>query len=156
MRLLKRVARASVWHKDALPENERRYWGLYKWCFPLVDILFFYFGAVGWHNGVASVQEAASADWQTTWSAGIAICAFFAFVGVAFPRLWPVELVAKLVLISLISMYVALYLQRGADDSSVTAFAGLIVSLVVFPTWRLGDLAIDAVHWLKARRRAKS
>lgn len=154
--MLKRIAKASVWAKGALPEQERKYWGLYRWCFPLVDALFFYFGVVGWHNGVASVQEAASVDWQTTWSAGVALCALFAFVGVVFPKLWPIELAAKLVLISLVSMYVAIHIQRGIDDPTITATAGLIVSLVIFPTWRLGDLAVEAVRWWKKPREVKS
>lgn len=149
--MLKRIAKASVWAKGALPEVERRYWGLYKWCFPIVDLLFVFFGVVGWANGVASVQEAASASWQTSWSAAIAVTALAAFVGVAFPKLWALELVAKLLLISLVSMYVALYLLRGTLDPNVTAMAGLICSLIVFPTWRLGDLAVVAIRSFKAR-----
>lgn len=156
MHLLKRIARASVWAKGALPEEERRYWGLYKWCFPLADALFFYFGVIGWRNGVASVQEAASVDWQTTWSAAVAAAALFAFMGVGFPKLWSVELVSKLALVSLVAMYVALYVARGIDDPNVTATAGLICILVIFPTWRLGDLAVDAVRWSKSQRGGKS
>lgn len=149
--LILRVARASVWHRDGLPEQHRRFRGIFRYVLPLSDILFLYFGIVGWHNGIRSVEEAAGQEWQTWWSLGIAVSAFVALVGVSFPKLWLVEVVGKIPLISLVWLYIFLFLARGADDEKVTATAGLIVILILLPIWRVADLGFAS--WEQQRKR---
>jgi hypothetical protein len=126
---------------------------LYRFVLPATDVLFFYFGFVGAARSVGSVAEAAGDTWQTYWSAGIAITAALAFLGVAFPKLWWVEAFAKTVLIGLVSVYLALYLVRGLDEPTVTATAGLMVILVLTPIWRLGDLGLV---WANRKREVRN
>jgi hypothetical protein len=104
-------------------------------------VFFIWFGIAGWWQGIDSVQEAASPSWQVYWSSFLAIAAAVALVGVAFPRLWWLELCAKVPLISLISVYIIVLLERGITMPQVQATAGLVVVLVLTPIWRVWDLS---------------
>lgn len=139
-RLLSRLVASTVWAPNGVTREAWRFRGIYRFVLPASNVLFFYFGAVGAVRGVGSVQDAAGDTWQTWWSAGIAVSAVFAFIGISFPRLWPVEAIAKTVLIGHVSVYIALFLLRGWNDPGVTATAGLMIILLLLPIWRLGDL----------------
>ena len=154
-RVGRRAARSSVWGPDGLrvvlrgrEDDDGRFAGIFRWVLPLTDVFFFWFGAVGWWNGIATVEATASPTWQSWWSASIAAAALVAFVGLAFPRLWWVEVIGKLPLIGLVSVYVVIFAARGADDPLVAATAGLICILILLPIWRLFDLSGE---WRLAR-----
>lgn len=142
--MLKRIAEASVWAPDGVSAADWRFRGIFRWVLPLANLAFAYFGIVGFLNGVGSVQDAAGSAWQLWWSAGITITSVLCFIGVAFPRLWLLELIAKILMVSLVASYIGLYLSRGAHDPQVTAFAGLITVLIYLPIWRIGDLGVIA------------
>lgn len=142
--MLRRFFGSTVWARAGVPAADWRYRGLYRFVLPFTDLFFCYFGVVGWAKGVASVQAAAGHEWATGWSVGIALAAFGALVGVSFPRLWSVELVAKVVLIGLVSSYVALSISRIVTDFSTSASAGLVMILILLPIWRVGDLGFVA------------
>lgn len=146
---MRRVWNSTVWAPEGVRPEDWRYRGLYRVVLPLTDLLFMYFGVVGFHNGIASVQEAGGQAWQAWWSGGIALASFVALLGVVFPRMWRVEVVGKVALIGLVTYYVALFLARGLDDTNVTATAGLMVILVLLPAWRLVDLGFTA--WRQKR-----
>lgn len=148
-RILRRVFRASVWHRDGVRPEDRRFRGIFRYVLPLTDILFVVFGAVGWHNGIRSVEQVAGDEWQTWWSLALAVSAFVALVGVAFPRLWFVELAGKIPLIALVTLYMWVLVARGLDDPKVLATAGLIMILILLPIWRVVDLAF--VSWARKR-----
>jgi hypothetical protein len=142
---------ASVWSRDGVRAEDRRFRGIFRYVLPLTDILFLFFGVVGWHNGIRSVEQVAGNEWQTWWSLGLAAAAFVALVGVAFPRLWLVELAGKIPLIVLVTVYVWVMLGRGLDDPKVLATAGLVVILILLPVWRVADLGFTS--WAKKRGR---
>ena len=142
--MLRRIARASVWARDGVRAEDWRFRGLFRFVLPATDVFFLWFGFVGWQNGIVSVQQEASPTWQTWWSAGIAVAALIALVGVAFPRLWWVELVGKIPLISLVSVYIFILFARGP---LVAATGGLVCILILLPIWRVGDLGFTA--WLR-------
>lgn len=150
--LLRRIAKATVWAPGGIRPEDYRYRGIYRFVLPATDLLFLYFGIVGWHNGIRSVEQAAGEHWQTWWSLGIAASALVAFIGVTFPRLWVVEVCGKIPLVSLVGMYVALFLSRGVNDTKVTATAGLIMILILLPLWRISDLGFEAWQAKRARR----
>lgn len=143
--MFRRLWNASVWGPNGVAPEDWRYRGVYRWVLPLTDTFFFWFGIVGWFNGVNSVQAAASPEWQTYWSLGIAIAAVIAFFGVVFPRLWWVELIGKLPLIGLVAVYVVIFIAQGLTKTpNMLATAGLITILVLLPIWRAGDLGFVA------------
>lgn len=149
-RVLSKVRSVTVYDESYLIGERAR--GLYRYALPIIDFLFLYFGAVGFVNGVGSVQEATSTTWQAYWSLGIAVSAALCWVGVTFPALWAVELGSKLVLVGLVAGYVGLFLFRGLHDPLVTATAGLIIILIVLPVWRVGDISGNELYeWRKKR-----
>lgn len=156
MHLLKRIARASVWAKDGIKPEHWRFRGIFRVVLPLTNVLFLWFGCVGMTRSVGSVAEAAGGTWQTFWSAGIALSALACLVGVVFPKLWALEALAKAVLIGHVSVYLALYLQRGSDEPTVTATAGLMVILILLPVWRLGDLGLEWSERKAARKKGQA
>lgn len=139
----------TVWHRRGVPPSAWRFRGIFRYVLPLTDLLFLWFGVVGWNNGIRSVLEVTSIQWQTWWSLGIALSAAGAFVGVVLPSLWKLELVSKVFLVGLVSAYVALFLARGLEDPLVAATAGLIVILILLPMWRIADLSVTLRRWRK-------
>lgn len=142
--LLWRFWKLTVWGPGGVRAEDWRFRGIFRFVLPATDLIFMYFGIVGWWNGVGSVEDAAGSTWQAWWSLAIALSALGAFVGVGFPKLWLLELCAKLFLIGLVSAYVLLFLARGLSDPLITATAGLIVILILLPVWRVGDLGFVA------------
>lgn len=141
---LARIAAASVWAPAGVPADAWRFRNLFRVVLPLTDLFFCYFGVVGAITGVGSVQATAGHTWTTWWAAGIALAAFAALVGVAFPRLWSVELVAKIALVALVSSYVVLHAAKIITDFRASASAGLVIILILLATWRVGDLGFVA------------
>lgn len=144
VRLFIRLVNATVWARSGVPAKDWRYRGIFRIVLPLTDLFFFYFGIVGWHNGIASVSDAAGNVWQTYWSAAITVTAFASLVGISFPRLWALELGARIPLVGLVAGYIALSLGRGLTDPNVTGLAGLEVILILLVIWRIGDLGFVA------------
>lgn len=139
-----RFLRVTVWGPGGVRAQDWRFRGIFRFVLPSTDILFIYFGIVGWWNGVGSVEEVAGSQIQASWSLAIAFFGLAALVGVSFPKLWLIELGGKVVLIGLVSGYVLLFLARGLSDPLVSATAGLIVILILLPAWRVGDLGFVA------------
>lgn len=148
--MLKRLWAATVWAPNGVPADAWRFRGIFRFVLPVTDLLFLYFGAVGWWNGVASVREAAGHTNAAWWSAGIVITAAAAFVGISFPKLWALELAAKIGLIGLVFGYVALYAARIVTDFHTSASAGLVMILILLPLWRVGDLGF--VAWTRGHK----
>jgi len=146
-----RLFRATVWAPEGVPLSAWRFRNIFRVVLPVTDLLFVWFGIVGWINGVGSVQDATGDRWQTWWSIGLAAFALLAFVGIVFPKLWGLELAAKLPLIGLVSVYVALFLIRGTTEPLVAATAGVIAILVLLPIWRVADLSLILGNWRRSR-----
>jgi hypothetical protein len=142
--IIRRLLNATVWARAGVPASAWRFRGIFRFVLPVTDLLFLWFGIVGWRNGIASVSLAAGNVWQLYWSAAIALTAFASLVGVSFPRLWAVELGARIPLVGLVAGYIALSLGRGLTDPNVTALAGLEVILILLVIWRVGDLGFVA------------
>lgn len=157
MSILKRIYKASVWSRSGVSATNWRFRNQFRITFPYVDLMFIWFGCVGWMNGIQSVEDAAGNNWQTTWSAAIAVCGVLALVGVAFPRLWAVELLGKIPLVGLVCGYLALQMTLGADNPRLQATAGLFTTLVAFPIWRVGDItAYDLRPWFLAWKQRRA
>lgn len=142
--LIRRIWHETVWSSSGVPADAWRFRGLFRFVFPLTDLLFCYFGVVGYVGGVLSVRAAAGVQFTTWWSALIAVSAAAAFVGVSVPKFWLLELIGKIILIGLVAAYVALYLQRALTDFAASSTTGLVVILILLPIWRVGDLGFVA------------
>jgi hypothetical protein len=150
----------TVWADGRFPQlsPDYRYRNIFRVVLPLTDVLFIWFGAVGFVNGIGSVQMAAGDGYAAVWSLLIALAAVVALIGVSFLRDVP-ELAAKLFLIGLISSYLLIQVQRGFDDPLIAATAGVLVILILLPVWRVLDLGVRVypgfrLWWSASRLRA--
>lgn len=153
--LWKRFIEASVWGSGSLPGVPKRFRPIFRWLLPATDIFFIWFGLAGWINGVGTVQAAASITWQENWSGALAIFAFLALIGVLFPKLWGLELIAKGPLVGLFSVYIVVLGARGIDNPLTAATAGLICVLILLPVWRIWDLSGGELRAYRLARKAK-
>lgn len=143
----------TIWGPDGVPERDRRMSGILRWVLPLIDISYIWFGVAGYINGLATLEAATTQTWQEYWSAGLALAALTALVGLVIPKLWPAEVIGKSFLIGFIVIYLILFLNRSTTDPPLVATAGLYLSFVWLPIWRLGDLGF--VWWKWRVERAK-
>jgi hypothetical protein len=101
-----RLWRASIWHPDAIPPDEWKYRSLKRFWLPAYDLLAIWAGidAVLFGSRLLSRLLGGSG---LIGLVGItfSIVAFACLLGVAFPRLWPVEMVGKVILVGMITAY---------------------------------------------------
>lgn len=158
-RIMTPILAPTVWAFDRFAD-EPRIRGIFHWVLPLTDVAFIWFGVVGVLNGVRSVQDVTSVSWQTGWSALLSLSAMCALVGISISKLWPLEVVGKVILFGCTMVYIGVYFARGHDNPQTVATAGLFHVLIFVVLWRLGDLGADAmrpwVHNIIARRRARA
>jgi hypothetical protein len=152
---VKRFFRQTVWSREGVSARDWRHRNLYRIVLPYIDLMFIWFGVVGWANGIQTVQDAAGDSWQTGWSAMIAVCAVLALIGISFPHLWAFELAGKVPLIGLVCAYLAIFVARGIADPKVAATAGLFTALVAFPVWRVADISVHDLRPWAAKRRVR-
>lgn len=148
--MFKRLWQATVWAPNGVPAAAWRFRGIFRLVLPLTDVFFLYFGTVSWWTGVSAVRAATGHEYAAWWSASVALAALGALVGVAFPKLWALELAAKIALVGLIFGYVALFAVRIVTDFHTSASAGLVLILILLPLWRVGDLGF--VAWTRGHQ----
>lgn len=159
--IARRIAAASVWSPNAFPrgitpadDTAWRFRGIFQFVLPLTDAFFAYFGIVGAIHGEAAVAHATGPVWQQIWSAILALGALGALLGVSFPKLWFVELPAKIVLVGAVGVYLYISLAWVYLDFAASASTGVVCILVLLPLWRIGDLGVVAGkrgHWFTPR-----
>lgn len=137
----KRVARATIWHPDAVPVEEwKDRWDVRLWL-PLYDGVVI--GAGLWATAWGSPLLHRLFDAQTIDWAGIvfAFAGVVALAGVVFPALWKTELTGKLLIIGLIGTYGAAVLLFPVERAPESAFVVFMLALGLFtPFSRLTKL----------------
>ncbi len=134
MKWLRWLRDRSIWAHDAIPEGEKKYRNLKRIYLPAYDAVVVYIGLMGalfGSNLLNSIFHAELVDILSwTFAAAGAVC----FLGVAFPKLWAVEMFSKLILLGMIALGIPVvlfrlellgneYRQRKADQALDKALA---------------------------------
>lgn len=137
---MRRLWRQTIWARDAIPLNERKYRSLKRIWLPIVDLLYILGGLSAARYGVPAINEFFTDE---------VVC----LVGVAFVRLWWLEIAGKCVLLGQMATYVTalVILTRAGDDQR--GFVFVIATIATVPL--LIRLTIVADEWAD-RRAAKS
>ena len=135
--MFKRLFAASIWASGNIRPEDWRFRGIFRVVLPVGNLIFLYFGVVGFARGVGSVTDATNTTYAAFWSGAIALASLACLVGVAFPKLGKLELGAKIVLIGLVASYVAVLTARSFEVPGSQATAGLMSALIVLPVWRV-------------------
>lgn len=114
MKFIARLAAQTVWHKNGIPAEDWKYRRLVRLWLPLYDIIAMGTGLAGLlfgSNILDSLFTARNADIVT---GAFVVVATAALMCVIFPALWPAEIVAKVLLVGLITAYIFTILVYGS------------------------------------------
>jgi hypothetical protein len=104
--MLRLLAR-SIWAHDAIPLSEWKYRNLKRVWLPLYDVLAIAAGLSALAYGSRLLNRVLGTHAVDAVGAGFAVVAFVCLIGSAFPRLWLVAIIGKLVLVGIIVAYMA-------------------------------------------------
>ncbi len=135
----------TIWSKGAIPLEEWKYRHLKRVTLPVVDVLFITGGILGARNGIPAIDNIYP-DWVADIGGYIfSFIGFLCLVGVAFPRLWLLEVWSKSAILAMTSGYFAALVVatfNGRPQSSyVMSMAGVTIAVVA---WRLSVLSYEA------------
>lgn len=151
MRILRRIARASIWAPGAIPLDEAKFGSLKRVLFPWIDVCLMLSGWSAIRYGAPSLDPFYDGTLIDAFGWLFTAAAVAALVGVAFPRLYPLELGAKLVLLTLSLAYCLALLVVGNESAENTRgfITGYVGALLGFLFWRITFLGGER----KSRRR---
>ena len=105
---MRRLWRASIWHPAAIAPDEFKYRTLKRVWLPLYDLIAVYAGIQVILYGSRLLNEMFSDGWVDAFGAIFTMVAVVCLVSVSFPRLWGVEIIGKVLLVSLIAAYITM------------------------------------------------
>jgi hypothetical protein len=152
--------RATIWHRDAIPLHEQKYASLKRVWLPLYDFVAVLAGvaAIVWGSRLLDRLYGSFTD---PIGGFFTLVALVCLAGVAFPRLWAVELAGKFVLVGMICAYIAAIivspspeqlLAQEAPSWFVVAMLGLNLWL---PFWRIENLTTEWADRRADERRSR-
>lgn len=150
---MRRLWRQTIWARDAIPLNERKYRSLKRIWLPIVDLLYILGGLSAARYGVPAINEFFTDEVVDLFGYSLSAAALVCLVGVAFVRLWWLEIAGKCVLLGQMATSVTalVILTRAGDDQR--GFVFVIATIATVPL--LIRLTIVADEWAD-RRAAKS
>lgn len=106
MSALGRLWRATIWSRGALPESEWKYRNLKRVWIPVYDLIAIGAGIMAVVHG-SRLLDRLYGDATDAIGLVFSAVALVCLVGVAFPRLWAVEVVGKVILVGMVIAYMS-------------------------------------------------
>ena len=155
--MIRRLWAASVWAPGVVPEDDpwrtaKRVW------LPLFDVIMMSAGVHAVIYG-SLLLDRLYGDATDVIGVVFALVAFACLVGVVWPRMWPVEMIGKILLVSLIVGYVFGIILSPSPEQIVAKEApnwfivSMILGLIMLPIARLDSLIDEWVERRATRRR---
>lgn len=143
------IARHTIWHPDAIPASEGEIArDVKRWVLPVIDLLLIIGSVLGLNGGLPAFAVVYDHAVATVAASAVLVFASACLIGVAFPRLWALELAAKCGLSVVLITYAILLLGLAATDVGTRGFvAGVSSALCVILIWR--------IVWLGRERRKR-
>jgi O-antigen ligase len=136
--MLSSLYRASIWHPDSIPPDEWKYRSLKRVWLPAYDLVAIGAGMWAAMFGSPILHRLFPTEVIDLMGWLLAVSAFVCLAGVAFPRLWKVEILGKVVLVALLAAYAAtVALFRTNPDPSAGFVCFIIVLALPLPMFRL-------------------
>ena len=150
---MRRILSASIWSPTAIPAEEWKYRNLKRVMFPTIDFLFILGGLSAARFGIPAISEFFPDPVVDAFSYVLSAVGLACLIGVSFPRLWGLEMVSKILLLTQVVGYVtALFLLTAAGEGN-RGFVLIIAAVAVCPVlWRLTLLASE---WSERRAQRK-
>ena len=136
--LFRRLYRHSIWHPSAVEPDDFKYRNLKRVWLPLFDLLSVVIGLMAILYGSKVLNQLYPSVVIDLAGFTFLIASLAALVGLAFSRLWFVEVLGKIVMLSLLGSYscavTVLFVQGDVQSGFV---AGMLMYPVLFPLFRL-------------------
>ena len=143
----------SIWAEDAIDADEFRYRNLKRLWFPVFDLLCVLIGYLAFLYGSRIMYELYPEWLIDTAGVSFMVASAFALIGVAFPRLFVLEIAGKIGMVGLLGAYSATLWTAffgGVLQSGMVA--GIVMLPVIFPLAKLQILGEE----IKQRRSQKA
>lgn len=136
-----RLWRASIWHPDAIPPDEWKFRSLKRVWLPAYDVIVVLAGIWATAFGSPILHRLFDENTIDTMGMTLTVAAVVCLLGVAFPRLWQVEIAGKVILVALLGGYaIAVMLFRTNPDPSAGFIVFVLLTALPLPLFRLNLL----------------
>lgn len=155
MRWLAAVGRASIWHRHAIPASEGEASREVKqYVLPAIDVLLIVGCLLGLDGGLPTFTIVYGPVIAGIATHLVLMFAVGCLIGVAFPRMWVLELVCKCGLAVMLMTYALLLFNLSTGPSPARGFvSGVCAAVCVVLAWRIIWLSRD-FRRRRATRRA--
>lgn len=145
MGVLRRLARATIWHPGAIPASEGELArDVKRWVLPVIDALLILGSALGLAGGMPSIAIVYNPSVSGATAVFVLLFAVGCLLGIAFPKLWVLEFIAKCGLAFVLLTYAALLFGLAFTGNEARGFvAGVTAAAAVVPVWRIVWLGRD-------------
>lgn len=144
MNLMRKLFEMSIWAPHAIPADEWKFRNQKRVMFPVIDILFILSGISAAYYGVPAISEFFPRYVVDSGATLLSFSGLVAFLGVAFPRLWPFEIVAKSTMLGLMVGYVvALFILTSVGEGNRGFVLGVAMISLCPIVWRLSLLGTE-------------
>lgn len=110
---LRRLRSYTIWDKGAIPESESKYRNLKRIYLPGYDLIVVFIGIMGALFGSDLLNRIFHPELVDILSITFATVGAVCFMGIAFPRLWAIEMASKIILLGMIAGYIASIIIYG-------------------------------------------
>lgn len=145
--LLGAVVRATIWAPDAIPHDAGyRYESPIKRVFlPAYDVIILWLGLAGLLVPLQAVGQALPEPWPAVLYIALAASGIACFFGIAFPRLWHVEITGKVAILGLLMMLTVSMVLAGITIPGHTGITitPILIGLMIPPLIRLWTLGSE-------------
>ncbi|RKE60473.1 hypothetical protein [Microbacterium sp. AG238] len=140
--MILRLYRASIWHPDAIPPDEWKYRNLKRVWLPIYDLIAIFAGIQAVLFGSTILDRLFHPELVDLLGITMATIATVCLAGVAFPSLWRVEIIGKVLLVGLVAGYITsilLFSQRPEPNLFVVGMLTFGLPLAFFRLNLLGE-----------------
>lgn len=149
MSLLRYIFAQTVWHRDGIPVEDWKYRRLVRVWLPFYDAIAIFTGLVGLLFGSPILNKLFSEDTTNVVTGLFVIVATAALVCVIVPRFWPMEIVAKVLLVGMATAYIytiLIYGSPGPTGAPNLFVAGMLAFGLPLALFRLDLLGQDILE----------
>lgn len=145
---MRRLWRASIWHPDAIDPDEHKYRNLKRVWLPLYDMIAIFAGVQAVIHGSTILNRLFAPALVDVLGIVLTVVATVCLAGVAFPSLWVVEIIGKVMLVGLVAGYVTTILMFSENPGPNLFVVGMLTFGLPLAFFRLNLLGEE----LKERR----
>lgn len=154
--IARRLLRPTIWGPQTWSPEERKYAGpLKRVALPILDVLLIVGGFYAVAAGIPALDELLPETVSDFLGYLFVGCAVVCLLGAVFPRLWPLEVAGKILVVAILGMYF-LALRTVDGGTSTRLFVSAVVLWgMVLPILRLWWLGVEYGARHLGGRRAK-